>query len=73
MMEMNLAPTKPTALKGKILVAKNTRDTLAFEIKDFNQNKFILLVPIVGVASKTDTEKQDYLKSIKHKKDILYH
>lgn len=56
------------ALKGKVLVTKNTRDTLVFEIKDFNQNKFILLVPIVGVASKTDKEKQDYLKSIKHKK-----
>jgi hypothetical protein len=56
------------ALNGKVLVTKNTRDTLAFEIKDFNQNKFILLIPIVGVASKTDKEKQDYLKSIKHKK-----
>jgi hypothetical protein len=56
------------ALKGKVLITKNTCDTLVFEIKDFNQNKFILLVPIVGVASKTDKGKQDYLKSIKQKK-----
>lgn len=56
------------ALKGKVFVTKNTCDTLVFEIKDFNQNKFILLIPIDGVASKTDKEKQDYLKSIKNKK-----
>lgn len=55
-------------LKGKILVTKNMRDTLAFEVKDFNQNKFILLIPIVGLTSKMDKEKQDYLKSIKPKK-----
>jgi len=56
------------ALKGKILVTKNTRDTLVFEVKDFNQNKFILLVPIVGVARKMDKDKIDYLKSVKEKK-----
>ncbi|MFA9214880.1 MAG: M23 family metallopeptidase [Candidatus Methylacidiphilales bacterium] len=56
------------ALKGKILVTKKTRDTLVFEIKDFNQNKFILLVPIVGLSSKIDKEKQEYLKSVKGKK-----
>jgi hypothetical protein len=56
------------ALKGKVLVTKNTCDTLVFEIKDFNQNKFILLIPIVGLTSKMNKEKQDYLKSIKPKK-----
>jgi hypothetical protein len=56
------------ALKGKVLITKNTCDTLVFEIKDINQNKFVLLVPIVGVVSKTDKGKQDYLKSIKQKK-----
>ena len=55
-------------LKGRILVTKNMRDTLAFEVKDFNQNKFILLIPIVGLTSKMDKEKQYYLKSIKPKK-----
>lgn len=56
------------ALKGKVLVTKNTYDTLVFEVKDFNQNKFVLLIPIVGLPSKIDKEKQDYLKSIKQKK-----
>lgn len=56
------------ALKGKILVTKNMLDTLVFEVKDFNQNKFILLVPIVGVAGKINKDKMDYLKSIKGKK-----
>jgi len=56
------------AFKGKILVTKKSCDTLVFEIKDFNQNKFILLVPIVGVAHKIDKDKQDYLKSVKEKK-----
>lgn len=56
------------SLKGKVLVTKKTRDTLVIEIKDFNQNKFILLVPIVGLPSKMDKEKTDYLKSVKEKK-----
>lgn len=54
--------------KGKIFIAKNSLDTLVFEVKDYNQNKVILLVPIVGVTSKIDKEKQDYLKSVKGKK-----
>lgn len=56
------------ALKGKILVTKNLRDTLLFTVTDFNYNSFVVLVPIVGVAGKIDKEKQDYLKSIKGKK-----
>lgn len=56
------------ALKGRILVTKNTKDTLVFEVKDVNQNKFVLLIPIVGLPAKLDKENQDYLKSIKHKK-----
>ncbi len=56
------------AFKGKILVTKHTRDTLVFEVKDFNQNKVILLVPIIGLPIKIDKEKIDYLKSVQEKK-----
>lgn len=56
------------AFKGKILVTKNTRDTLVFEVKDFNHNKVILLVPIVGLPSKIDKERLNYLQEIKTKR-----
>lgn len=56
------------AFKGKILVTKNTCDTLVFEVKDFSQNKVILLVPIIGLPIKIDKEKIDYLKSVQEKK-----
>lgn len=56
------------ASKGRVLIIKNTKDTLTFEVKDFNQNKFILLIPIIGLPSKIDKEKIDYLKSVKEKK-----
>jgi hypothetical protein len=56
------------SLKGKVLVTINTHDTLVFEVKDFNQNKFILLVPFFGLPNKINKEKIDYLKSVKEKK-----
>lgn len=54
--------------KGKLLVKENKRDTLLFIVTDFNYNSFFLSVPIVGLPSKIDKEKQDHLKSIKQKK-----
>ncbi len=54
--------------KGKLLIRENKRDTLLFKVTDFNYNSFFLFVPFVGLPSKIDKEKQDYLKSIKYKK-----
>lgn len=56
------------ALKGKISITKNTLDTLVFEVKDFNENKYFLAIPVKGMPGKTDKEILPYVHSLKGKK-----
>ncbi len=54
--------------KGKVTIAKNSLDTLVFEVSDFNENKYFLAIPIKGLPKKMDKEKLVNANSLKGKK-----
>lgn len=56
------------AQKGKITITKSSLDTLVFEVKDFNENKYFLAIPLKGLPAKVDKERLSYGHSLKGKK-----